>query len=203
MPTYCILLTQSLSGTDAGIPMPAHSLAYGKLNKTYCQGNDKSRASIATPKPGGMKYVADRFTHQYRQVETPHIEAQVLHTLHLIQPNLGRNLRLSKASSKGTTSTVVTLRNTIALIKRNDTSAPFSTIGKRRRNDNHREDVGYHRIGGERTDAASQLLGHHSHGSCRRTDETDEGTLKDHLGLIIITKLEDEQSPSSMPRRCG
>ena len=42
----------------------------------------------------------------------------------------GKNLRLSKAKSNGTTSTVVTLRNTIMLIYKNVTLAPFSTIGK-------------------------------------------------------------------------
>ena len=46
--------------------------------------------------------------------------------------NLGNTLRHTKASAKGTTSTVVTLRSTMHEAARKPTSAPRSTIGKNR-----------------------------------------------------------------------
>ena len=46
-------------------------------------------------------------------------------------------------------------------------------------------------IGGEGAYAATQLLGHYRHGSCRRTDETNKGSFEDDLRLIILTKKTD------------
>ena len=67
-----ILLSQRLTGTDTRIEMPAYRLADGKLEETY-QQRYKQKHRYA--RYLGMEHVANRFAHQYREVETPHIKA--------------------------------------------------------------------------------------------------------------------------------
>ena len=82
---YRILLSQRLTGTDTRTEMPAYRLADGKLEETYQQRN-KEQQKHRNARYLGMKHVANRFAHQYREVETPHIKAQILYTLHFIHP---------------------------------------------------------------------------------------------------------------------
>ena len=71
---YRILLSQRLTGTDTRIEMPAYRLADGKLEETYQQWY-KEQQKHRYARYLGMEHVANRFAHQYREVETPHIKA--------------------------------------------------------------------------------------------------------------------------------
>ena len=170
--------------------MPAYRLADGKLEETYQQRN-KEQQKHRNARYLGMEYVANRFAHQYREVETPHIKAQILYILHFIHPFWQK-----PAAQQGKQQRHHQHGSDIAEHHRTHHEeryvCPLLYHREKTRNDDHRKNVGDDRISGQRTDTAAQLLRNHSHSGCRRTDEADEGTLENQFGTVIRTELEDE-----------
>ena len=138
-----------------------------------------------------MENIANRLSHQNREVETPHIESQILHALHLIHP-LRQKLTAQQSQEQRhhQDSSYIPEHHRTHIKKRN--ICPLLHHREETRNDDHREDIRYHRIGGKRTDASAQLFRYHRHGSCRRTDKADEGSLEHQLGLVVISEFEDQ-----------
>ena len=163
--------------------MTADRLADTELDETNQERNDEKQCQNPS-RHSGMENVAKRLSHQYRQVETPHVEAQVLHTLHL-----SHKLRKEPPAQQSQNQRHDQHRSDIAEhhhthIEEADIR-PLLHHREKCRDDNHRKDIGDDGIGGKRTDTASQLLRDHSHSGCRRTDEADESTLQDQLRIII------------------
>lgn len=185
-----ILLSQSLTGTDARIIMSAHSLTDGKLDETDKERNDEQQGKNPS-RNLGMEDIANRLAHQDSKVEAPHIEAQILHVPYLIHP-----LRQKLATQQSQKQRNHQYRGYVSehhrTHKKKGNICPLLHHREKTRNDNHRKDIGYHRISCQRADASTQLLRHHSHGSRRRTDKTDESTFKHQLGFIIISEFEDK-----------
>ena len=138
-----------------------------------------------------MQEITHRLSHQDRQVETPHIESQILHALHLIYP-LRQELSAQQSQEQRHHQDGGYIpENHRAHIKKGHI-CPLLYHREKTRDDDHRKDIRYHRIGSQRTNASAQLFRYHRHGSCRRTDKADEGTLKNQFDTIILSKLEDQ-----------
>ena len=65
--------------------MSAHRLTDGKLDETDKERNNEQQGKNPS-RNLGMEDIANRLSHQDSKVEAPHIEAQILHALHLIHP---------------------------------------------------------------------------------------------------------------------
>ena len=170
--------------------MSAHRLTDGKLDETDKERNNEQQGKNP-PRNLGMKDITNRLAHQDSKVEAPHIEAQILHALHLIHP-----LRQKLAAQQSQKQRNYQYRGYVSehhrTHKKKGNICTLLHHREKTRNDNHRKDIGYHRISCQRADASAQLLRHHSHGSCRRTDKTDESTFEHQLGFIIISEFEDK-----------
>ena len=170
--------------------MSAHRLTDSKLDKAHKERNNEQQGENPS-RNLSMENIANRLSHQNREVETPHIEAQILHALHLIHP-LRQKLTAQQSQEQRhhQDGSYIPEHHRAHIKKRN--ICPLLHHREETRNDDHREDIRYHRIGGKRTDASAQLFRYHRHGCSRRTDKADEGTLKNQFDPIIISKLEDQ-----------
>ena len=185
-----ILLSQSLTGTDARIIMSAHSLTDGKLDNTDKERNDEQQGKNPS-RNLGMEDITNRLAHQDSKVEAPHIEAQILHVLHLIHP-LRQKLATQQSQKQRYHQDGSYIPEHHRTHIKKGHICPLLHHREKTRNNHHRKNIGYHRIGSQRTDASAQLLRYHRHSSSRRTDKTDKGSLQHQLGFIIIAEFEDK-----------
>ena len=170
--------------------MSAHRLADGKLDKTYQKGYQKQQGKNPS-RNLGMEDIANRLAHQYRQVEAPHIETQILHALHLIHP-LGQEPAAQQSQNQRHHQYRGHVSEHHRTHKKKGNIRPLLHHREETRNNHHREYIRYHRISSQRTDASAQFLRHHRHGSRRRTDKADKGSLQHQLGFIIIAEFENQ-----------
>ena len=170
--------------------MSAHRLTDGKLDETDKERNDEQQGKNPS-RNLGMEDITNRLAHQDSKVETPHIEAQILHAPYLIHP-FGQKLAAQQSQEQRHHQYRGYVSEHHRTHKKKGNICPLLHHREKTRNDNHRKDIRYHRISSQRTDAAAQFLRYHRHGSRRRTDKADEGSLQHQLGFIIIAELEDK-----------
>ena len=180
---YRILLSQRLTGTDTRTEMPAYRLADGKLEETY-QQRYKEQQKHRYARYLGMEHVANRFAHQYREVETPHIKAQILYILHFIHP-----FWQEPAAQQGKQQRHHQHGSDIAEHHRTHHEerdiCPLLYHREKTRDDDHRKDVGDDRIGGERTDTAAQLLGNHSYSGWPAVGQMKQMKAPSRISLVL------------------
>ena len=78
-----VLLSESLSGTNAVTPMAAYCLADGELHEAYEERSDKEHPQNPS-RYGAVLYVADGEACYYGEVEAPDVEADVLAGVQLV-----------------------------------------------------------------------------------------------------------------------